>query len=162
MSEGERQVVTFKVADETYGVGISDVQEIIPMLPVNRVPRTPAWIEGLVDLRGTILPVLDLRRRFGLPDAPDSPTRCIVIVDVRDQTIGLVVDAVRDVTRLSDLSPVPPATGVRDRFLSAIARIPDGARHALLMLLDLDSLLNEQEIVELATQPGESPSSAPS
>lgn len=147
----ERQVVTFVVAGETFGIGIADVQEIIPMLPVSRVPRTPPWIEGLVDLRGAILPVLSLRKRFDLPCAEVTPTQCIVVAEILGQPIGLIVDAVRDVTRLSEVAQVPPAAGARARFLSGVARVPEADGHLLLLLLDLDSLLSADEVQELLT-----------
>ena len=147
------QVVTFTLAAESFGIGISEVQEIIPCLQVVRVPEAPPWVEGLVDLRGTILPVLDLRTRFGLPPLGDSPTQCIIVVNVQAQQIGLVVDAVRDVARFdrASISQVPPATGARARFLAGIARIPEGGGHRLLLLLDLDKLLTGAEVNELAT-----------
>jgi len=148
----EIQVVTFTLAAETYGIEIGEVQEIIPVLPIIRVPEAPIWIEGLLDLRGTILPVIDLRRRFGLASLESSPTQCIIVVNLPDQVIGLVVDAVRDVTRIpSDaISAVPPAAGARAQFLSGIARVPEGGGHRLLLLLALGRLLSGDEVRELA------------
>jgi purine-binding chemotaxis protein CheW len=141
----ELQVVTFTLAAESYGIEIGEVQEIIPVLPIIRVPESPAWIEGLVDLRGTILPVIDLRKRFGLASLDGSATQCIIVVNLPDQIVGLMVDAVRDVARL----PVPPAAGARARFLSGIARVPEGGGHRLLLLLDLARMLTGDEVKAL-------------
>jgi len=148
----ELQVVTFSLAAESYGIEIGEVQEIIPVLPIIRVPEAPTWIEGLVDLRGTILPVVDLRKRFGLAPLDGSPTQCIIVVNLPEQSLGLIVDAVRDVTRLpwDAISAVPPAAGARARFLSGIARVPEGTGHRLLLLLELDKLLSGDEVRELA------------
>ena len=152
MADEEAKVVTFTVATESYGIDIADVKEIIPVLPIVKLPETPPWIEGLVDLRGTILPVLDLRHRFKLPPLDDSPTRCIVVIDVHGQALGLLVDAVRDVVRLgqSSVLPVPPGAGTRARFLAGIVRIPEVGGHRLLMLLAPAELLSEEDIETLA------------
>lgn len=153
MGDEEAKVVTFTVATESYGIDISTVKEIIPVLPIVKVPETPPWIEGLVDLRGTILPVLDLRHRFRLPPGDDSPTRCIVVIDVHDQAMGLIVDAVRDVVRLgqSAVLPVPPGAGTRARFLAGIVRIPEAGGHRLLMLLAPAELLSGEDVATLAS-----------
>jgi len=149
----EIQVVTFSLAAESYGIDIGEVQEIIPVLPIIRVPEAPIWIEGLVDLRGTILPVIDLRKRFGLAPLEGSPTQCIIVVNLPDQSLGLVVDAVRDVARIpaDAISQVPPAAGARARFLGGIARVPEGTGHRLLLLLELEKLLSGEEARELAS-----------
>lgn len=154
MARGEElQVVTFTLAAESYGINIVEVQEIIPVLPIIRVPEAPIWIEGLVDLRGTILPVIDLRKRFGLTPLDNSATQCIIVVNLPDQALGLIVDAVREVARLplEAISPVPPAAGARAQFLNGIARVPEGQGHRLLLLLELGKLLSGDEVRELAT-----------
>ncbi|MBU6427903.1 MAG: chemotaxis protein CheW [Cyanobacteria bacterium REEB65] len=153
MSGDEIQFVTFALATEAYAIGISDVQEIIPLLPIIRIPEAPPWVEGLVDLRGTILPVLDLRLRFGMPPADDEVGRCIIVATIEGQPVGLMVDAVREVARIhrTHITPVPPATGIRARFLAGIARIPEGSEHRLLLLLELASLLSSEEVEELAS-----------
>ncbi len=153
MARGEElQVVTFTLAAESYGINIGEVQEIIPVLPIIRVPEAPIWIEGLVDLRGIILPIIDLRRRFGLSALESSATQCIIVVNLPDQALGLIVDAVRDVARipLEAVSAVPPAAGARGQFLNGIARVPEGQGHRLLLLLELTQLLNGEEVRELA------------
>lgn len=154
MTRGEElQVVTFTLAAESYGINIGEVQEIIPVLPIIRVPEAPIWIEGLVDLRGIILPVIDLRRRFGLPPLENTSQQCIIVVNLPDQALGLIVDAVRDVARLplDSISPVPPAAGARAQFLGGIARVPEGQGHRLLLLLELGRLLSGEEVRELAS-----------
>ncbi|MEB3299573.1 MAG: chemotaxis protein CheW [Candidatus Sericytochromatia bacterium] len=151
--QDEFQVVTFSLAAEQYGVDIGSVQEIIPLLPVIRVPEAPRWIDGLIDLRGEILPVLDLRTRFGLERlAPGEGQPCIIISHLKGQMVGLIVDSVRDVVRASQIAvaPVPPAAGARAPFLSGILRIPEGKGHRILLLLSLDRLLSEEEVEALA------------
>jgi purine-binding chemotaxis protein CheW len=151
--QDEFQVVTFALAAENYGVDIGSVQEIIPLLPVIRVPEAPRWIDGLIDLRGTILPVLDLRTRFGLERlASGEGHPCIIISNLSGQQVGLVADSVRDVVRVhaANMAPVPPAAGARAPFLSGILRISEGQGHRILFLLALDRLLSQEEVEVLA------------
>ncbi|MBI6545432.1 MAG: purine-binding chemotaxis protein CheW [Cyanobacteria bacterium NC_groundwater_1444_Ag_S-0.65um_54_12] len=150
----ELQVVTFSLAAETYGISISEVQEIIPLLPIIRVPEALPWIEGLVDLRGSVLlPVVDLRRRFGLPRLEQVSTKCIIVVNIANQGVGLMVDAVRDVARvpIEVISPVPAAVGARACFLQGIARVAEDNGHRILLLLELEQLLSGKEVTELET-----------
>lgn len=144
------QAVTFTLADETYGAPIGQVNEIVAWAAPIRVPNAPAWIEGLIDLRGMLVPVLDLRKRFGLPPSVALPTRCIIVAQVAGQTIGLMVDAVREVAFLQGVDQLPPAAStLRSAFISGVARIREGS--PLVLLLDLDRLLNADEVSALQT-----------
>src|ERR1700737_5139900 len=96
----ERQLVVFQLGPELYGVEISRVHEIIRLQSVTRVPHTPEFVEGVINLRGKVISVINLRRRFGLPPAEHSRASRIVVVDINDQVIGMVVDGVSELLRV--------------------------------------------------------------
>src|SRR5438552_16207181 len=93
----ERQLVVFQLGAELYGVEISRVHEIIRLQTVTRVPRAPAFVEGVINLRGKVIPVVDLRRRFGLEMTDHTRASRIVVVEIADQVVGIVVDGVSEV-----------------------------------------------------------------
>jgi len=144
----EEQLVVFGLASELYGVEIGRVQEIIRMQVITEVPRAPQFVEGVINLRGGIIPVVDLRKRFGMGDeAHDKDTR-IVVVEMGGQRVGLVVDRVSEVLRVPKSDIEPPSalvTTVDSAYLRAIAKLED----RLVILLDLDRVLNidEQELL---------------
>lgn len=142
------QAVTFTLAGETYGAPIAQVQEIVAWVPPIRVPDAPPWIEGLIDLRGMLVPVVDLRKRFGLPESAELATRCVIVAQIAGQAIGLLVDGVREVAFVQAVNQVPPAaTSARSGFLSGVARIREGS--PLVLLLALDRLLSADEVSAL-------------
>lgn len=144
------QAVTFTLADETYGAPIAQIQEIVAWAPPVRIPHAPDWIEGLIDLRGTLVPVIDLRKRFALPPAAPTATTCVIVAMVAGQMIGLMVDAVKEVAYLQTMDQVPSAAKTsRSAFLSGVARIREGA--PLVLLVDLDRLLSPDEVQTLQT-----------
>jgi purine-binding chemotaxis protein CheW len=140
----EEQLVVFGLASELYGVEIGRVQEIIRMQAITEVPRAPQFVEGVINLRGGIIPVVDLRKRFGMSnDAHDKDTR-IVVVEMGGQRVGLVVDRVSEVLRVPKSDIEPPSalvTTVDSAYLRAIAKLED----QLVILLDLDRVLNIDE-----------------
>ena len=106
------QLVSFRLAEEEYGIEITKVQEIILLGEITRVPRTPDYIKGLINLRSEVIPVVDFRRRFGLPaQEPTDETR-IMVVNVRGKTLGMIVDAVSEVLRVPQAQIVPPPPAV--------------------------------------------------
>jgi purine-binding chemotaxis protein CheW len=135
------QYVGFRLEDTDYGVAITRIREIILMRPVTRVPQVPDYIEGLINLRGSVIPVVNLRRRFGLPPREfDEETR-IIVATMDDRLVGLVVDAVTQIMRVgADLiQPTPLAVSSVDRrHIEGVARWED----RLLVLLDLDHLID--------------------
>ena len=142
------QAVTFILAEETYGAPIAQIQEIVAWAPPIRIPHAPSWVEGLIDLRGTLVPVIDLRKRFALPPSQPAPTRCVIVAQVSGQTIGLLVDAVKEVAFMQAMDQVPAAAKTaHSAFLSGVARIRDGA--PLVLLLDLERLLSADEMRSL-------------
>ncbi len=140
----EQQLVVFDLNGEAYGVDIESVREIIRMQDITRVPRTPDFVEGVINLRGKVIPVVELRKRFSLPAMERSKDNRIVNVDISGQEIGMVVDAVTEVLRISSDSVEPPSsviTTADSGYLRGIAKLED----KLIILLDLDQVLSTEE-----------------
>ena len=149
--EAEKQLVVFDLASEAYGVDIGAVREIIRMQDITTVPRTPEFVEGVINLRGKVTPVVDLRKRFGLPVPEQSKENRIVVVDIGGQDIGVVVDAVTEVLRISSNSAEPPSsviTSAESGYLLGIVKLDS----KLIILLDLESVLSEEEKSILADE----------
>ncbi len=136
------QLVGFRLDNEDYAIAITKIQEIILMKPITRIPQVPDYIEGLINLRGSVIPIVNLRKRFGLPHRElDDETRTIV-VNVHEKTVGCVVDAVTQVIRIDrDLVQPPPLSvlAVNHQYLAGLARLED----RLLIILDIDRLFDE-------------------
>jgi purine-binding chemotaxis protein CheW len=153
----ELQLVTFLLGGEEYGVPISQIQEIDRLSKITKVPKAARFVEGVTNLRGEVIPVLDTRRRFDLEvKAADDRTR-IIIVELGGVKTGLVVDAVREVLSLSkkDIAPPPEAihTGVDQRFISGIGKVDNGKR--MIVLLDVEKILSKDEQSKLAEVPSQ-------
>jgi len=147
-SSVEEQLVVFRLGAERYGIDISRVQGIERMQPVTVVPRAPHFVEGVINLRGQITPVINLRTRFGFERAEPTKETRIVVVYMQDQWVGLVVDGVAGVQRLTSDRVEPPSEfvkSVESEYLRGIAKVEDG----LLILLDLDKVLNGYEAAAL-------------
>jgi purine-binding chemotaxis protein CheW len=133
------QLVTFEVAGEEYAVDILAVREINRMMDLTRVPQSPAEVEGVINLRGRIIPVVDLRRRFGMASAERTESSRIVVVEVGGRVLGFVVDRVHEVLRVSGdiVEPAPAmACSIRSDFIAGVGKLKD----RLLILLDLGKL----------------------
>ena len=144
IKQDEQQLVVFDLADEGYGVDISAVREIIRLQEITQVPRTPEFVEVVINLRGKIIPVIDLRKRFGLTVEVVSQDNRIVVVDIGDQDIGVVVDAVTEVLRIPTDAVEPPAsviTTADSDYLLGIVKLDS----RLIILLDLRKVLSEDE-----------------
>jgi len=140
----EQQLVVFFLAGETYGIDISSVHEIIRMQTITDVPRTPDFVEGVINLRGRIIPVIDLRKRFGLPPGEQTAGSRIIVVEVNGVTVGMTVDAVSEVLRLPEANIEPPPTifsGVDVSYLRAVGKWQE----KLIILLNLDRVLYAKE-----------------
>ena len=142
--EAEKQLVVFDLADEGYGVDIGSVREIIRVQEITKVPRAPDFVEGVINLRGRVIPVIDLRKRFGFETTEMTKDTRIVVVDIGGQDIGVVVDAVTEVLRLS-ADKVEPAssviTTVDSEYLLGICKLEE----RLIILLDLQQALSTLE-----------------
>lgn len=141
---GTIQVVSFRLANEEYGIEITRVQEIILVGEITRVPQTARFIKGLINLRSTVIPIVDLRLRFGMTEEPYADETRIMVMNVRGKTVGIVVDAVSEVLRISkdQVAPPPPTVGGGGRdYLTGLAKLDK----RLLILLDADRLLADAE-----------------
>ena len=145
----ENQLVVFNLANEHYGVGIRSVDSIERLKPITAVPHTPGFVEGVTNLRGTVLPVIDLRKRFGLPAAETTKEARIVVVEVDGiQQVGMVVDAVSEVLRVPEENVEPPSPIVASAdsaFITGIAKVDK----RLIILLDLNKVLSPEEKANL-------------
>ena len=143
------QIVTMTLGDQLYGIEILAVQEINRMTDITRVPNAPDFVEGVINLRGHVIPVVDLRRRLRLASRERDEKTRIVVVDLEGQKAGLIVDAVQDVLRIpkSTIDPPPSvATGVGGEYVKGVARLEAGR---LLVLLELEKVLSRQEREDL-------------
>lgn len=145
----DEQVVSFKLNEGLYGIEISTVREIITWSPVTKVPRVPEYIEGLINLRGSIIPVVDLRKRFGLAKVDISRETRVVVVEINNVTVGLVVDAVSEVRHIQADAIIPAPTIVENvsmNFIRSVAKIED----QLIILLDTANILSANDQMVLA------------
>ena len=140
---GSLQLVSFRLASEEYGIEITQVQEIILMGEITRVPQTPEYIKGLINLRSTVIPIVDLRLRFALPQEQLTDETRIMVVNVAGKTIGIIVDAVSEVLRISQeqIAPPPPTVaGLGREYLTGLVKL----EKRMLILLDIDKILGEE------------------
>jgi purine-binding chemotaxis protein CheW len=138
------QLVTFNLGSEEYAVDILKVQEINRMKEITRVPNAPDYVEGVINLRGKVIPVVNLRKKFFLPDRESDTQSRIMIMDIQVITMGLIVDAVSEVLRVPAeiVEPAPPmASSIGTEFIRGIAKLED----RLIILLDMDRLLGKPE-----------------
>ena len=145
----ELQLVIFKLGNESFGVQIATVESIIKMQPITHLPQAPEFVEGVINLRGRILPVLDLRKRLGVFQTETSKDTRMVVVNIEKATVGMIVDRVDEVLRINeDLVEAPPSitSSVDSRFIRGIAKIGS----ELVILLDLMKILDAGETAELA------------
>lgn len=137
----EKQYVVFHLEGQLYGAEITVVREVSYLSPITRLPNTPAYVEGVIDLRGEVMPVIDIRKRLGLPSRqPDGETR-VMILSVGDMTSALVVDGVEQVLTLSDEQITPPdarVTVAGQDYVVGVAR--SGAK--LVIVMDLARMIN--------------------
>jgi purine-binding chemotaxis protein CheW len=148
----ENQIVVFELDKEQYGVNIAIVEAIIKMQAITKLPHAPSFVEGVINLRGKVLPVIDLRSRFNLPSQPADKESRIVVVSMAGAEIGIVVDGVSEVLTIqdSDVEPTPRlVTTVDSEFITGIAKL-DGR---LVILLDLGAVLSVQEKTALEALP---------
>ena len=136
------QYLTFEIDSEDYGVSISDIKEIISICPITPVPETPEYVEGIINLRGDIIPVINVRKRFGKPAKEYDSQTCIVVVEQSIYTIGLIVDGVKEVMYIDSANVLPPPCAKLNhynQFVRNIGRVGNGVK----LLLDLEKFLNQ-------------------
>ncbi|MFC4811268.1 chemotaxis protein CheW [Paenibacillus sp. GCM10023250] len=148
----EVKVIVFGLANEEYGIEVEKVRTIERMLPITRVPKTLAFVKGVINLRGVVIPVIDLRGRFGLEETEPTESTRIIIVAVNELEVGFIVDAANDVIDIdTDTIDTPPEVvgGIRAKYLRGVAKIGDDR---LLIMLNLSEVLNKSEIIQLEQQ----------
>ncbi len=152
MADKEGKYLTFSLADEEYGISILKIKEIIGMMPITTVPQTPEFVKGVINLRGKVIPVIDLRLRFGM-DAIDYTERtCIIVVEIGGSAetiqIGTVVDAVSEVLNVSgeDIEETPTfGAKLNTDYILGMAKMEGGVK----ILLDIDRVLSDEEVAVL-------------
>jgi purine-binding chemotaxis protein CheW len=144
--------LTFSLADEEYGIGILKVKEIIGMMQVTSVPRTPAYVKGVINLRGKVIPVMDLRLRFFMEPIDYSERTCIIVVETDTESerilIGIVVDSVSEVLNIvaEDIEDTPAfGSELSTDYILGMAKMEGGVK----ILLNIDSVLNQDELIQL-------------
>jgi len=140
--------LTFYLGEEVYGIEIEYVTEIIGMQPITKVPEVADYIKGIINLRGKIIPVIDMRLKFSKDAIEYDDRTCIVVVDTENMTVGLIVDKVSEVISIDDENVVPPPshkTGIKNRYLQGIGKVSS----EVILLLDCKMLFNESEAQEI-------------
>lgn len=152
MADKEGKYLTFSLAKEEYGIGILKIKEIIGMVPITTVPRTPDFVKGVINLRGKVIPVIDLRLRFGMASIDYTERTCIIVVEIEGTAgtvqIGIVVDAVSEVLNVNgeDIEETPTfGAKLNTDYILGMAKMDGGVK----ILLDIDRVLSAQEVAEL-------------
>lgn len=141
--------LTFCVADEEYGVEILKIREIMGVMDITSVPRMPVYMEGVINLRGSVIPVVDLRLKFGLDEIEHTEETCIIVVNV-GREVGVIVDRVSEVLDIpgGDIEPAPSMGGSVDTsFIMGLGKVGDFVK----ILLDIDHVLNTDELVDISS-----------
>ena len=136
------QLVTFSIGEEEFGVNILKVQEIIRTMEITKVPRAPEFVEGVINLRGKVIPVVNMRTRFSMPALEHDGNTRIVVMEFNQKIVGFLVDGVSEVLRIpaSTVEPAPPVVcGIGSEYIRGVGKLED----RLLILLDLDTLLSD-------------------
>jgi purine-binding chemotaxis protein CheW len=152
MADREGKFLTFSMADEEYGIGILKIKEIIGMMPVTTVPQTPEFVKGVINLRGKVIPVIDLRLRFGMEAIDYTERTCIIVVEIESTAgtvqIGVVVDAVSEVLNVNaeDVEETPTfGAKLNTDYILGMAKMEGGVK----ILLDIDKVLSSDELALL-------------
>jgi purine-binding chemotaxis protein CheW len=153
MADKEGKYLTFTLAEEEYGIGILKIKEIIGMLPITSVPQTPDFVKGVINLRGKVIPVMDLRLRFGMMSIDYTERTCIIVVEISGQAgtilVGIVVDAVSEVLNIKgdDIEKTPTfGTKLNTDYILGMAKMEGGVK----ILLDIDQVLSSDELSMLS------------
>ncbi|TLS49827.1 chemotaxis protein CheW [Paenibacillus antri] len=145
----DTKTIVFSIGTEEYGIEVEHVKTIERMMPMTRVPKTPPFVKGVVNLRGVVVPVIHLASRFGLPENEPTENSRIVMVSVGDLEVGFIVDSANDVIDVNaDRIEEPPEVvgGIRAKYLRGIAKVGE---NRLLVMLNLSEVLNKSEIIQL-------------
>lgn len=152
-SEELLQLVSFNIDNEEFGIDILKVEEIIRIISITKIPNAPDFVEGVINLRGRVIPVIDLRTRLKREKKPHDNNTRVIVVEVNGITVGFIVDSVKEVLRIpKNITEPPPSivAGVDSEYITAIGKLED----RLLILLDLEKVLDfkqKEELSELST-----------
>lgn len=149
VNSDELQLVSFNIGSEEFGVEILKVQEINRMVEITKVPQAPHYVEGVINLRGKVIPIIDLRKRFNLDVKEYDKNTRIVVVDINGSIMGMIVDAVSEVLRLPSSTIEPPpeiVTGLNAEYIKGVAKLED----RLLIFLDLSRVIDAAEMAALS------------
>jgi len=147
---GKNKYLTFFLGDEQYGIDISQVKEIIAIMKITHIPRTPSYVSGVINLRGSIIPVIDTRGRFGMELQEYGEQTAIIIVEIKKVSIGFVVDKVEEVLSVDEANIAEPpkfGTNINTDFIKTMSRIGDN----VIMNLDIEKLFEAEEMAMLET-----------
>jgi purine-binding chemotaxis protein CheW len=142
------QIISFTVGAEEYGLEILKVKEVIRIKEVTKLPKAPEFVSGVINLRGDVIPIIDLRKKFGLPSREYSEMTRVIVVEVEDKLMGMVVDGVSHVIRIGQEQVVPPPTlvgGVSADYIRGVGKLED----RLIVLLNIGKILTAEEKIEL-------------
>ena len=144
-----RQYVTFSLADELFGVEVSRAREILSLTPLTKVPQTPAYLLGVINLRGQVVPVVDMRLKLGLPAAEETEDTCIIVIEVQVDgeaiVVGALADAVREVLEVRDDQIEPPprlGTKLNTEFINGMGKVDE----QFMILLNIDRVFSSEEL----------------
>jgi purine-binding chemotaxis protein CheW len=140
--------LTFSLGQEAYGIEIRYVTEIIGIQPITVVPEVPGYVKGIINLRGKIIPVIDVRLKFRKEPVPYTDRTCIIVIDIQGIPVGLIVDHVAEVTVIPDENIVPPPdikTGFHNRYIHGVGKVGPDVK----LLLDCERLLTDEEVSTL-------------
>ena len=140
--------LTFSIEEENYGIEITYVTEIIGIQEITQVPELPDFLKGIINLRGKIIPVMDVRLRFKKEPVEYDDRTCIIVIDINGLSIGLIVDTVSEVSNISEENIVPPPdikTGFKNRYIKGIGKVDNQVK----LLLDCQKILTEEELEQL-------------
>lgn len=140
--------LTFEIGGESYGIDLKYVKEIVGLQPITPVPELPEYIRGIINLRGKIIPVLDVRLRFKKPFREYTDRTCVIVIDVNEVSVGLIVDSVSEVMTIHEnqIEPPPELNKFSNPFIKGIGKAPDGVK----LLIDCYSLLNNDEFEKMS------------
>ncbi|HEB30967.1 MAG TPA: chemotaxis protein CheW [Spirochaetes bacterium] len=142
------QMISFNIGEEDYGVNIQTVKEVIRKREITRLPKAPAFVKGVINLRGDIIPIIDLRERFGMEQRESTDMTRVIVAEVDGRPIGMVVDSVSHVIRIAQDQIEPPPEmvgGISEEYLKGVGKVGE----QLIVLLNIDRILSATEKVEL-------------
>ena len=140
--------LTFVLGKEEYGIGINYVTEIVGVQSITQIPELPDYVKGIINLRGKIIPVIDVRLRFGKEAREYTDRTCTIVIEVKGTAVGLIVDAVAEVSTISEKNIVPPpqlSSGYHQKYIKGIGKVGDNVK----LILDCERLLSDDEFESL-------------